>query len=117
MKRYIKLDDLQKFPIRQDHYDKENGNEHFINGIETVFEYAENLPTYDIAQKNEWISVKDRLPERKQMVLGYTPCDGFMFVGIYNGVGWNIITAMRSTKCMTKTVTHWMQLPEPPKGE
>ena len=47
---YIKLEDLQKFPIRQNHYDKENGNEHFICGIETVIEYAENLPTADIAE-------------------------------------------------------------------
>lgn len=28
---------------------------------------------------------------------------------------WNIITAMRSTRKMTKKVTHWMPLPEPPK--
>ena len=25
MSRYIKLEDLQKFPIRIDHYDKKNG--------------------------------------------------------------------------------------------
>lgn len=38
-----------QFPIRRDHYDRENGNEHFINGIETVLEYAENLPAVDAA--------------------------------------------------------------------
>ena len=38
-----------QFPIRRDHYDRENGNEHFINGIETVLEYAENLPAADVA--------------------------------------------------------------------
>jgi hypothetical protein len=43
---YIKLEDLQKFPIRKDHYDKEHGNEHFIYGVESVLEYAEYLPTY-----------------------------------------------------------------------
>ena len=74
---------------------------------------------------NEWISVNDRLPKSKQMVLCYTPCDGFMFVGYYQEIEpnpywksyWNIITAMRSTKKITKKVTHWMPLPEAPKDE
>lgn len=35
---------LMKFPIRIDHYDKVNGNEHFVYGVETVLEYAECLP-------------------------------------------------------------------------
>ena len=46
--KYIKLADLQKFPIRKDHYDKEHGNEHFIFGIETVFDYVDYLPVYHI---------------------------------------------------------------------
>ena len=71
----------------------------------------------------EWISVDDRLPENDVMVIGYTPCDGFMFVGYYHEEPkydwkvWRIVTAMRSTKVMTKKVTHWMPLPQPPKGE
>lgn len=44
-KRLIYLDELLKFPIRIDHYDKEHGNENFVFGIETVLEYAEHLPT------------------------------------------------------------------------
>ena len=71
----------------------------------------------------EWISVDDRLPKNDVMVIGYTPCDGFMFVGYYHEEPkydwkvWRIVTAMRSTKVMTKKVTHWMPLPQPPKGE
>ena len=49
MAKYINLEELMKFPIRLDHYDKEHGNEHFIYGIETVLEYAENLPATEIA--------------------------------------------------------------------
>ena len=49
MAKYINLEELMKFPIRQNHYDKEHGNEHFIYGIETVLEYAENLPATEIA--------------------------------------------------------------------
>lgn len=39
---------LKQYPIRRNHYDKKNGNEHFINGIESVMEYAECLPTVQI---------------------------------------------------------------------
>lgn len=49
MAEYIERGALMQFPIRRDHYDRENGNEHFINGIETVLEYAKNLPAADVA--------------------------------------------------------------------
>lgn len=45
--RLIDADKLQEFPIRANRCDKEHANTHFINGIETVFEYAEQLPTVD----------------------------------------------------------------------
>ena len=47
MAEYIERGALMQFPIRRDHYDRKNGNRHFINGIETVLEYAEQLPTVD----------------------------------------------------------------------
>ena len=49
MTEYIKREELMEFPIRRNHYDRKNGNKHFINGIETVLEYAENLPAADVA--------------------------------------------------------------------
>ena len=48
--RLIDLDELMKFPIRLDHYDKENGNEHYVFGVEAVLEYAEYLPTIDAVE-------------------------------------------------------------------
>ena len=45
--RLIDADKLQEFPIRANRCDKEHANTHFINGIETVFEYAEQLRTVD----------------------------------------------------------------------
>ena len=45
--RPIDGDKLQEFPIRANRCDKEHANEHFINGIESVMEYAEQLPTVD----------------------------------------------------------------------
>lgn len=79
----------------------------------------------DSKEKPHWISVTEKLPEDMKMVIGFTPCDGYMFVGyhitsIYHDRDfshWNIVTAMRSTRKMTKKVTHWMPLPEPPKEE
>ena len=45
--RLIDADKLQEFPIRANRCDKEHANTHFINGIETVLEYAQQLPTVD----------------------------------------------------------------------
>lgn len=45
--RLIDADKLQQFPIRANRCDKEHANKHFLNGIETVLEYAEQLPTVD----------------------------------------------------------------------
>ena len=57
MDGYIDREELMKFPIRRNHYDKEHGNKHFIYGIETVLEYAENLPAADVApvRHGRWI--------------------------------------------------------------
>ena len=62
MAKYIKLEDLMKFPIRLDHYDKEHGDVNFVYGIETVLEYAENLPAADVAPvvHGRWESNSDR---------------------------------------------------------
>lgn len=45
--RLIDGDKLEEFPIRANSCDKEHANTHFINGIESVMEYAEHLPTVD----------------------------------------------------------------------
>lgn len=78
---------------------------------------------------SDWISVKDQLPPDKQIVLGHTPIDGHTFIGFYqkdpcneNRLGckrkeWYLITAMRSTQKITKRVSHWMPLPNPPQSE
>ena len=124
MAKYIKLEELMRFPIRRNHYDKEHGSEDFIYGIETVLEYAENLQTTDVAQ--EWISVDDRLPDNKEYdwVLAQVVEDnGFMHIPTVmeyrqskndwfeETYGW------LSEHNGAFTVTHWMPLPAPPKGE
>lgn len=62
MPRYIDLDKLNEYPIRLNHYDKENGNVNFVYGIESVLEYANHLPIFETEITQNWISVKDKMP-------------------------------------------------------
>ena len=61
--RLVDADELNKFPIRLDHYDKEHGSEDFVLGIESVLEYAEYLPTIAAVPVSELISLRDNLYE------------------------------------------------------
>ena len=61
--RLINADDLNKYPIRLDHYDKEHGSEVFVFGIESVLEYAEYLPTIAAVPVSELLSLRDNLYE------------------------------------------------------
>ncbi|WP_298481627.1 zinc ribbon domain-containing protein [uncultured Ruminococcus sp.] len=62
--RLIDADELMKYPIRINHYDKEHGNEDFVLGIESVLEYAENLPTIEAEPVNHgwWLTWEDKYP-------------------------------------------------------
>lgn len=65
----------------------------------------------------EWISVKDRLPEAGGYVVCIAkrnPFSGFMpMVARIEKNGW----ANPITEQYISEVTHWMPLPHPPKGE
>ena len=61
MARLIDADELNKFPIRLDHYDKEHGDKAFVFGIETVLEYAEYLQTVAAVPVSELLSLRDSL--------------------------------------------------------
>lgn len=63
MARLIDADELNKYPIRLDHYDKEHGSEVFVLGIESVLEYAEYLPTVDAVPVSELLALRDNLYE------------------------------------------------------
>lgn len=120
MAEYIERGALMKFPIRRDHYDRKNGNKHFINGIESVLEYAENLPAADVAPVVHWVLADEKLPPEGQDVLCWyeyfrygafnrmyqTYGIGFQFNGNWGGE----VANGRSAKVLA-----WMPLPEPPK--
>ena len=80
-------------------------------------EFADHLIANGVTVQ-EWISVKDRLPEVGQCVLVW--CESRMFKKHIT-----ISTYMRTYSAERETyfsrrvrnVTHWMPLPQPPKGE
>lgn len=68
MAEYIERAELMKFPIRIDHYDKEHGNVNFVYGVETVLEYAKNIPAADVVERssfeavgNKYAQIQDKL--------------------------------------------------------
>ena len=69
--------------------------------------------------KQEWISVKDRLPERLKEVLicfddyGRKSVSVATYRDYFYGKEWLSNMVSLSVDC----VTHWMPLPEPPKEE
>ena len=64
----------------------------------------------------EWISVDDRLPEPWKQVLIYSRHD-FCESAFYIGVPGKWRVAWNHEMLDDDSVTHWMPLPEPPKGE
>ena len=59
----------------------------------------------------EWISVKDSLPKDDEIVTICTE-KGFVYAGELIGDTWFL-----DNDSWTENVTHWMPLPQPPKGE
>ena len=59
----------------------------------------------------EWISVKDELPDDDEIVIICTD-ENFIYAGELIGDTWFL-----DNDSWTATVTHWMPLPQPPKGE
>jgi len=67
MSRYIDIDEVSKYPIRRNHYDKVNGSLDFVNGIESVIEYIENIPTADVREniKGKWTEIQTAFEKYK----------------------------------------------------
>ena len=84
MARLIDAEELNKFPIRLDHYDKEHGSESFVFGIESVLEYAEYLPTVDAVPVSELLSLRDNLYEDNLITMRGLR-DLNMLIGKYEG--------------------------------
>ena len=90
--RLIDLDELLKFPIRLDKYDKKNGNEHFVFGIETVLEYAENLPTVDAVDRELYEQCKFDKDIAEEQLRKLVRCKDCKYSSPNGKYGCNLIT-------------------------
>ena len=65
----------------------------------------------------KWIPVTERLPKVDEIVMCYRT--GKMFLGTYLGANYAPdVAAFKSAEdYYARGATHWMPLPEPPKGE
>lgn len=73
----------------------------------------ENMPT--LTPPNEWVSVEERLPNDKQIVL-FRQKNGFIYCAEYFA-GNSLCSPSWFIDCdcwEAKEVTHWMPLPTPP---
>lgn len=66
MARPIDLDQLMKYPLRRgsEHCDEKNADPRFLNGVESILEWAQTLPTF--TPPNELLTL-DQLREMYRM--------------------------------------------------
>lgn len=66
----------------------------------------------------KWTPVTERLPEAFLAVLAYCPNGGNIY-GVYLNARseWHFFDETVAGAVLQNAVTHWMPLPEPPKGE
>lgn len=83
------------------------------NELPTVEQMAERLIKQGVTVQ-EWISVKDRLPKTGERVL---VCIGAVFEAFIDDDGkWQRYYSAPLNEVLGEP-THWMPLPQPPKGE
>lgn len=122
----LDLSDIIDYAMRDwDDYIDECREEE-IPPIDTFEEYIADSVIDAGYRKQEWISVNERLPDCEQgaeseAVLFITK-QGFMYTGYYGCGGIYrdryFIEYKNSTEGYDiSSVTHWMPLPEPPKGD
>lgn len=77
---------------------------------EKIARIADHLIAHGVTVQ-EWIPVKERLPEVNERILIYEPRKaGYSDFDICIARGWYCISKLHE-------VTHYMPIPEPPKGE
>jgi hypothetical protein len=80
------------------------------------------MPRADVKPRADWISVREMLPERMKPVLVLATSrredDGFdVLIAYYDRGDWDERSVHGDGGTVYAHVTHWMPLPEPPKGE
>ena len=99
-------------------------------GVDPMYYGVETQPLVDhliangvtLDSSSKWISVKDRLPEKEDWYLVFTtPNRGYKSINkgyFCKGYDWDKFTPRwHGSGGNWANVTHWMPLPQPPKGE
>lgn len=81
---------------------------------EYAFAYKGFLAGYKAAQ--QWISVKDRLPEMNELCIVNTEWRGIV-PATYGNESWIFDEGQGWSEKALSYASHWMPLPEPPKEE
>jgi hypothetical protein len=74
------------------------------------------VDTDQVCKPTEWISVDERLPDMDESVLMFTKQKGYYVGGYYKAEVHAEFTGFYAN-AVKRDVTHWMPLPEPPKGD
>lgn len=87
----------------------------------SVLQKIDEAPTADVTDindghKSEWISVDERLPDPGLPILIFTRKNRYYVGYYYKAVVDTTYTGFYADS-VKRDVTHWMPLPEPPKGE
>ena len=85
--------------------------------IDELLDIISNLRTLTDMLKEtvpQWISVKERLPEEYTRVIGFMAWKAMTAIEYQNGKWYSFD---HLSPLPNEAVTHWMPLPEPPKGE
>ena len=106
------IDDLQEL------IDEESDN--YLNTRRTTLcmarDYLEEYFATDNNVGGKWIPVTERLPKEWTDVLVWSKC-GFCVVAVSLGSHGKWRESWTHMMLDSDSVTHWMPLPEPPKGE
>lgn len=97
-----------------------------IRGFPSAFENThwekepcDHFKSADVAPRAEWISVEERLPEEGKNVLCFE--NGKFYIAFFEkyeeGAWWDWVAYDRDDTWNEVCPSHWMPLPEPPKGE
>ena len=121
----VKSEDVQEaidllMALQHDNYVVQNHTEQDVKNYGLISLAIAALQAYQ-----PWVSVKDRLPEKPQydwvLVRIRLNPDGFYglphIAELRKGVWYSTEYDLPIEQILQGTVTHWMPLPEPPKGE
>ena len=80
-------------------------------------ELADGLIAHGVTVQ-EWVSVKDKLPDYFTGVLVWCPGNKCIYAAYRNArQEWYTFDDTIAGHVVVNMVTHWMQIPNPPKGE